>query len=42
MRAKIGFVLPHEQFPVPEVIRNGIAAEAVGFDMVWTSDHFHP
>ena len=41
-KAKIGFVLPHEQFPVPELVRNGSAAEAAGFDMVWTSDHFHP
>lgn len=40
--AKVGFVLSHEQFPAPKLIELGVAAEQVGFDMVWTSDHFHP
>lgn len=40
--AKVGFVLSHEQFPAPKLIELGVAAERVGFDMVWTSDHFHP
>jgi len=39
---KIGFVLSHEQFPAPQLLEFGAAAEAAGFDMVWTSDHFHP
>ncbi len=40
--SKIGFVLSHEQFPAPKLLELGVAAERVGFDMVWTSDHFHP
>lgn len=40
--AKIGFVLSHEQFLAPRLIEFGPAAEQAGFDMVWTSDHFHP
>ena len=39
---RIGFVLAHEQFPVPELVELGVAAEQAGFDAVWTSDHFHP
>jgi TAT-translocated FGD2 family F420-dependent dehydrogenase len=38
----IGFVLSAEQFPAPELVRLGKRAEEAGFDMVWTSDHFHP
>jgi TAT-translocated FGD2 family F420-dependent dehydrogenase len=38
----IGFVLSHEQFPAPELIALGLAAEQAGFDAVSTSDHFHP
>jgi F420-dependent hydroxymycolic acid dehydrogenase len=38
----IGFVLSHEQFPAPELIELGVAAEEAGFDALWTSDHFHP
>jgi F420-dependent hydroxymycolic acid dehydrogenase len=41
-QAKIGFVLPHEQFPASELIEFGVAAEEAGFDMVWCSDHFQP
>lgn len=41
-RARIGFVLSHEQFPVPELLELGQAAERAGFDAVWASDHFHP
>lgn len=40
--AKIGFVLSHEQFRAPDLLTDGEAAEAAGFDMVWTSDHFQP
>lgn len=38
----IGFVLSHEQFPVPEVVKLGIAADQAGFDLISTSDHFQP
>ena len=38
----IGFCLPHEQFPAPQLIENAVAAEQAGFDALWTSDHFHP
>lgn len=36
------FVLSHEQFPVPELVQLGTAAEKAGFDGIWTSDHFQP
>ncbi len=38
----IGYVLSHEQFPVPALVDCAVAAERAGFDAVWTSDHFHP
>ena len=38
----MGFMLPHEQFPVPELVELGIAAEAAGFDLLATSDHLQP
>ncbi|HEX2912966.1 MAG TPA: TIGR03557 family F420-dependent LLM class oxidoreductase [Chloroflexia bacterium] len=38
----IGFVLSHEQFPVPQLVEIGATAEKDGFDAVWTSDHFQP
>jgi TAT-translocated FGD2 family F420-dependent dehydrogenase len=38
----LGFMLAHEQFPVPELIRLGAAAERAGFDLLATSDHFQP
>jgi TAT-translocated FGD2 family F420-dependent dehydrogenase len=38
----ISFMLAHEQFPVPELIRLGTSAESAGFDLVSTSDHFQP
>jgi TAT-translocated FGD2 family F420-dependent dehydrogenase len=38
----IGFMLPHEQFPVPKLVEFGIAAERAGFDLLATSDHFQP
>src|SRR6266508_3353182 len=38
----LGFCLPHEQFPVPQLIENAAAAVDAGFDALWTSDHFHP
>ena len=41
-RGMVAFMLAHEQFPVPELIRLGAAAENAGFDLVATSDHFQP
>lgn len=38
----IGFMLGHEQFPVPKLVELGVAAEANGFDLLATSDHFQP
>lgn len=38
----VGFVLSHEQFPVPELLKFGVAAEKAGFDNISTSDHFQP
>src|SRR5215210_8276135 len=39
---RFGFALLHEQLPAQELIEHGVLAEQAGFDMVWTSDHFHP
>ncbi len=41
-KGMISFMLAHEQFPVPELVRLGAAAENAGFDLVSTSDHFQP
>jgi F420-dependent hydroxymycolic acid dehydrogenase len=41
-KGMIGFMLAHEQFPAPELIRLGASAERAGFDLVATSDHFQP
>jgi alkanesulfonate monooxygenase SsuD/methylene tetrahydromethanopterin reductase-like flavin-dependent oxidoreductase (luciferase family) len=38
----VGFMLAHEQFPSPELVRLGAQAEQVGFDLLATSDHFQP
>jgi TAT-translocated FGD2 family F420-dependent dehydrogenase len=38
----VGFMLAHEQFPAPELVELGIAAEEEGFDLLATSDHFQP
>jgi TAT-translocated FGD2 family F420-dependent dehydrogenase len=38
----LGFTLAHEQFPVPELVRMGAAAEEAGFTYVGTSDHLQP
>lgn len=38
----IGFCLPHEQFPAPELVENAVKAVDAGFQALWTSDHFHP
>lgn len=39
--AEIGFALS-EQFPAPQLLEYGVAAEEAGFDRVWFADHFHP
>jgi TAT-translocated FGD2 family F420-dependent dehydrogenase len=41
-KGMVAFMLAHEQFPVPELVRLGAAAERAGFDMLATSDHFQP
>ena len=41
-KGMVAFMLAHEQFPVPELIRLGASAENAGFDLVATSDHFQP
>lgn len=38
----MGYMLAHEQFPVPELLELGIAAEQAGFDLLATSDHLQP
>lgn len=38
----VGFVLSHEQFPAPTLVALVRAAEAIGFNTVWTSDHTQP
>lgn len=38
----VAFMLAHEQFTVPELLRLGAAAEKAGFDVLATSDHFQP
>jgi F420-dependent hydroxymycolic acid dehydrogenase len=41
-KGQVGFTLAHEQFAVPTLVTLGQAAEAAGFDLVSTSDHFQP
>ncbi|MGI4893925.1 MAG: TIGR03557 family F420-dependent LLM class oxidoreductase [Janthinobacterium lividum] len=38
----VGFVLSHEQFRTPDLVRWGSQAERAGFDYLWTSDHIQP
>jgi F420-dependent hydroxymycolic acid dehydrogenase len=38
----LGFMLPHEQFDVGQLVDLGVAAEEAGFDFVALSDHFQP
>ncbi len=38
----LGFMLAHEQFPVPELLRIGEAATEAGFQLLATSDHLQP
>jgi F420-dependent hydroxymycolic acid dehydrogenase len=39
---QIGYVLSHEQFPVPQLVEFAVEAEQEGFDAVWASDHLQP
>jgi F420-dependent hydroxymycolic acid dehydrogenase len=41
-RPMVGFMLAHEQFPMPELVELGVAAEQAGFDLLATSDHLQP
>jgi F420-dependent hydroxymycolic acid dehydrogenase len=41
-KGMIGFVLAHEQFIVPELVRTGALASRSGFQLLATSDHFQP
>jgi coenzyme F420-dependent glucose-6-phosphate dehydrogenase len=39
---RLGYKASAEQFPPRRLLNLAIAAEASGFDSVWTSDHFQP
>lgn len=41
-RARVGFVLSHEQFRISELVEQAAAAEQAGFSYVWASDHLQP
>jgi TAT-translocated FGD2 family F420-dependent dehydrogenase len=41
-RGMLAFMLAHEQFRLPELLKLGAEAEQAGFDMLATSDHFQP
>ena len=41
-RKMVGFMLAHEQFPAPELLRIGAAAAGAGFHLLATSDHLQP
>ncbi len=41
-KGMMGIMLPHEQFPVPDLVEFGVAAENGGFDLLATSDHLQP
>ena len=38
----IGYMLAHEQFPVPDLVQIGAAASRAGFHLLATSDHLQP
>lgn len=38
----VGYMLAHEQFPVRDLVDLGAAADAAGFGLLATSDHFQP
>jgi len=39
---KIGLATEHEQYQPLPLLDYAVEAERVGFDTIWTSDHFHP
>ncbi len=39
---QFGYTLASEEFGPKELVKNGLKAEAAGFDFVGLSDHFHP
>jgi TAT-translocated FGD2 family F420-dependent dehydrogenase len=41
-KGMIGFVLAHEQFAVPDLVRTGALASQSGFQLLATSDHLQP
>jgi TAT-translocated FGD2 family F420-dependent dehydrogenase len=41
-KGMISFMLPHEQFTVPELVDLGAHAEQASFDVLATSDHLQP
>ena len=41
-KGMVGFMLAHEQFPAPQLVEFGVAAEQAGFDLLATSDHLQP
>lgn len=41
-KGMIGFVLAHEQFTVPDLVRTGALALRSGFQLLATSDHLQP
>ena len=41
-KGMFSYMLAHEQFPAPELLRIGALAARSGFDVLSTSDHFQP
>jgi TAT-translocated FGD2 family F420-dependent dehydrogenase len=41
-RGMVGYMLAHEEFPVPELVQIGSLASQAGFHLLATSDHFQP
>ncbi|MDA4129764.1 MAG: TIGR03557 family F420-dependent LLM class oxidoreductase [Thaumarchaeota archaeon] len=42
MRIEFGYRCPTEEYPGPTLLKRSIKAEALGFDFLCISDHFHP
>lgn len=41
-KGMVSYMLAHEQFPVPELVRVGAMASRAGFEVLSTSDHLQP
>ncbi|HEX2943854.1 MAG TPA: TIGR03557 family F420-dependent LLM class oxidoreductase [Rhodopila sp.] len=41
-KGMLSYMLAHEQFPVPDLVRCGAMASRAGFDVLSTSDHLQP